>query len=179
MIFRSGGEEKFRQKRYFWSKNANFSPFMEHFMAKFFWRFFVKGGRMVHPISANFLLAKWFPAKRVRGWGGYPPFPLRKKTFFFSHWFSVKGGGVPPNSAKEKNLLFRSKNSIFCLSGKGGYPPPLNGRIPLKRKWQLPLEDVNIPNRFKRHESGDYDPSQQLDSIKGLLFIQNSRYTEF
>ena len=24
-------------------------------------------------------------------------------------------GGVPPNSAKEKNLLFRSKNSIFCL----------------------------------------------------------------
>ena len=23
--------------------------------------------------------------------------------------------GVPPNSAKEKNLLFRSKNSIFCL----------------------------------------------------------------
>ena len=27
---------------------------------------------------------------------------------------SVKGGG-PPNSAKEKNLLFRSKNSIFCL----------------------------------------------------------------
>ena len=51
----------------------------------------------------------------LRG-GGYPPFPLRKKTFFFSHWFSVKGGvGVPPNSAKEKNLLFRSKNSIFCL----------------------------------------------------------------
>ena len=52
----------------------------------------------------------------LRGGGGYPPFPLRKKTFFFSHWFSVKGGvGVPPNSAKEKNLLFRSKNSIFCL----------------------------------------------------------------
>ena len=50
----------------------------------------------------------------LRG-GGTPPFPLRKKTFFFSHWFSVKGGGVPPNSAKEKNLLFRSKNSIFCL----------------------------------------------------------------
>ena len=52
----------------------------------------------------------------LRGGWGYPPFPLRKKTFFFSHWFSVKGGvGVPPNSAKEKNLLFRSKNSIFCL----------------------------------------------------------------
>ena len=52
----------------------------------------------------------------LRGGRGYPPFPLRKKTFFFSHWFSVKGGeGVPPNSAKEKNLLFRSKNSIFCL----------------------------------------------------------------
>ena len=26
-----------------------------------------------------------------------------------------RGGGVPPFSAKEKNLLFRSKNSIFCL----------------------------------------------------------------
>ena len=48
----------------------------------------------------------------LRGGGGYPPFPLRKKTFFFSDWFSVKGGG-------------------------GGYP--LNGRIPLKRKWQPPL----------------------------------------
>ena len=38
----------------------------------------------------------------LRGGGGYPPIPLRKKTFFFSHWFSVKGGGVPPNSVKEK-----------------------------------------------------------------------------
>ena len=46
----------------------------------------------------------------LRG-GGYPPFPLRKKTFFFSDWFSVKRGG--------------------------GYP--LNGRIPLKRKWKVPL----------------------------------------
>ena len=30
--------------------------------------------------------------------GGYPPIPLRKKSFFFSHWFSVKGvggGGTP------------------------------------------------------------------------------------
>ena len=43
------------------------------------------------------------------------------------------------------------------------------------KKSSLSLEDVNIPNRFKRHESGDYDPSLQLDSIKGLLFIQNSR----
>ena len=48
----------------------------------------------------------------LRGGWGYPPFPLRKKTFFFSDWFSVKRGG-------------------------GGYP--LNGRIPLKRKWQRPL----------------------------------------
>ena len=32
----------------------------------------------------------------LRG-GGYPPIPLRKKTFFFSDWFSVKaGGGGPP-----------------------------------------------------------------------------------
>merc|ERR1711994_1118625 len=29
--------------------------------------------------------------------------------------FWASGGVVPPNSAKEKNLLFRSKNSIFCL----------------------------------------------------------------
>ena len=33
----------------------------------------------------------------------YPPIPLRKKSFFFSHWLSVKGrGGVPPNSVEEK-----------------------------------------------------------------------------
>ena len=61
------------------------------------------------------LLGKNFPEKlsglSVKGEGGYPPFPLRKKTFFFSDWFSVKRGG--------------------------GYP--LNGRIPLKRKWQVPL----------------------------------------
>ena len=34
----------------------------------------------------------------LRGGRGYPPFPLRKKTFFFSHRFSVKGvrgGGTP------------------------------------------------------------------------------------
>ena len=59
------------------------------------------------------LLGKIFPEKlsglSVKG-GGVPPFPLRKKTFFFSDWFSVK---------------------------RGGYP--LNGRIPLKRKWQRPL----------------------------------------
>merc|ERR1711963_976225 len=50
----------------------------------------------------------------LRG-GGYPPCPLRKKTFFFHTDFPLRGGGVPPNSAKEKNLLLRSKNSIFCL----------------------------------------------------------------
>ena len=42
---------------------------------------------------------------------------------------SVKGGGVPPLSAKEKNLFFF--RMIFRKEG-GGYP--LNGRIPLKRK---------------------------------------------
>ena len=34
----------------------------------------------------------------LRGGRGYPPFPLRKKSFFFSHWFSVQGvggGGTP------------------------------------------------------------------------------------
>merc|ERR1712155_296660 len=48
------------------------------------------------------LLGKIFPEKlsglSVKGGGGYPPFPLREKTFFFSHRFSVKGvggGGTP------------------------------------------------------------------------------------
>ena len=43
------------------------------------------------------LLGKNFPEKlsglSVKEGGGYPPFPLRKKTFFFSDWFSVKAGG--------------------------------------------------------------------------------------
>ena len=42
---------------------------------------------------------------------------------------SVKGGGVPPLSAKEKKPSFFQTD--FPLRG-GGYP--LNGRIPLKRK---------------------------------------------
>ena len=36
----------------------------------------------------------------LRG-GGYPPCPLRKKTFFFHTDFPLRGG-VPPNSVKEK-----------------------------------------------------------------------------
>ena len=32
-----------------------------------------------------------------------------KGTFFFSHWFSVKGGEVPPNSAKENS----AKKQVF------------------------------------------------------------------
>ena len=48
---------------------------------------------------------------------------------------SVKGGGVPPLSAKEKNLLF---SHWFSVEGVGG-GYPLNGKNPLKRKWQLPL----------------------------------------
>ena len=51
-----------------------------------------------------FRLCKGTCQKRFSGFcplwgGGYPPFPLRKKSFFFSHWFSVKGvggGGGPP-----------------------------------------------------------------------------------
>ena len=35
---------------------------------------------------------------------------------------------------KGKNRVFGPKKKVFFLSGKGGYPPPLNGRIPLKRK---------------------------------------------
>ena len=74
-----------------------------------------------YPDLWNIHLSKGRFQKRFSGFcplrgGGDPPIPLRKKTFFFSHWFPVKGGGgVPPNSVKEKNLLFRSKNSIFCL----------------------------------------------------------------
>ena len=40
------------------------------------------------------------------------------------------------------------KKKVFFLSGKGGYPaPPLNGRIPLKRKWKVPL---SICKRMER-----------------------------
>ena len=42
-------------------------------------------------------LSKTFKRNSSVKGGGYPPFPLRKKTFFFSDGFSVKaGGGVPP-----------------------------------------------------------------------------------
>ena len=34
---------------------------------------------------------------------------------------SVKGGGVPPLSAKEKNLLF---SDLFSVKGGGGGTPP-------------------------------------------------------
>ena len=33
----------------------------------------------------------------------------------FSGFCPLRGGGAPPLSAKEKNLLFRSNNSILCL----------------------------------------------------------------
>ena len=56
---------------------------------------------MIKTAQKGCSIIKKFPEKlsglSVKG-GGYPPFPLRKKTFFFSHRFSVKGvgGGVPP-----------------------------------------------------------------------------------
>ena len=40
-------------------------------------------------------------------------------------------GSPPPTPLTENES---EKKKVFFLSGKGGYPPPLNGRIPLKRK---------------------------------------------
>ena len=55
----------------------------------------------------------------LRG-GGYPPFPLRKKTFFFSHWFSVKGGGgYPPFPLRKKTFFF---SDWFSVKRGGGTP---------------------------------------------------------
>ena len=40
-------------------------------------------------------------------------------------------GGTPPTPLTENQC---EKRKVFFLIGKRGYPPPLNGRIPLKRK---------------------------------------------
>ena len=48
------------------------------------------------------------------------------------HIMVQKGLKMPKKKAK--NRVFGPKKKVFFLSGKGGYTPPLNGRIPLKRK---------------------------------------------
>ena len=59
---------------------------------------------------------------------------LDLKRRFFS---LAELGGTPTPPLTENH---RGKKKVFFLSGKGGYPhPPLNGRIPLKRFWQVPL----------------------------------------
>ena len=52
---------------------------------------------------------------------------LDLKRRFFS---LAELGGTPPPPLTENQS---EKKKVFFLSGKGGYPP-LNGRIPLKRK---------------------------------------------
>jgi len=52
---------------------------------------------------------------------------LDLKRRFFS--LAELGGTLPPLTENQCE-----KKKVFFLSGKGGYPPPLNGRIPLKRK---------------------------------------------
>ena len=42
--------------------------------------------------------------------------------------------GLKMHKKKAKNRVFGPKKKVFFLSGKGGYPPPLNGQNPLKRK---------------------------------------------
>ena len=54
------------------------------------------------------LLSGFFPLR-----GGYPPFPL---SFFGHNDFPLRGGGVPPNSVKEKSTkkqLFLAKKRLF------------------------------------------------------------------
>ena len=53
---------------------------------------------------------------------------LDLKRRFFS---LAELGGTPSPPLTENQS---EKKKVFFLSGKGGYPPPLNGRIPLKRK---------------------------------------------
>ena len=53
---------------------------------------------------------------------------LDLKRRFFS-LAELGGTPSPPLTANQCE-----KKKVFFLSGKGGYPPPLNGRIPLKRK---------------------------------------------
>ena len=52
---------------------------------------------------------------------------LDLKRRFFS---LAELGGTPTPPLTENQ---GEKKKGFFLSGKGGYPPPLNGRIPLKR----------------------------------------------
>ena len=53
---------------------------------------------------------------------------LDLKRRFFS---LAELGGTPTPPLTENQC---EKKKVFFLSGKGGYPTPLNGRIPLKRK---------------------------------------------
>ena len=63
--------------------------------------------------------------------GGYPPFPV---SFFGHNDFPLRGGEYPPIPLRKKPFFFPTD---FPLRGwGGGYP--LNGRIPLKRFWQVP-----------------------------------------
>ena len=52
---------------------------------------------------------------------------LDLKRRFFS---LAELGGTPSLPLTENQC---EKKRVFFLSGKGGYPPPLNGQIPLKR----------------------------------------------
>ena len=54
-----------------------------------------------------------------------------KKTCFLAEFSIAELGGTPPPPLTENQC---EKKKVFFLSGKGGYPTPLNGRIPLKRK---------------------------------------------
>ena len=53
-----------------------------------FWQF------EVQKLAYMLILAAGGSSPYLSSVGGYPPFPPRKKTFFFSHWFSIKGGGA-------------------------------------------------------------------------------------
>ena len=48
----------------------------------------------------------------LRGGWGYPPFPLRKKTFFFSHWFSVKGGVGVRGGARDTKCNYSLRHIV-------------------------------------------------------------------
>ena len=60
------------KNKYFWSKNANFSPFWTNWpYSEIFWQFSVyKGGRGFPPILLSFFWQKDFP---LRGYGGVTP----------------------------------------------------------------------------------------------------------
>ena len=69
---------------------------------------------------------------------------IHKGTFqkLLSGFCPLRGGLVPPNSVKEKNLLF---SHWFSVKGGGGYPPIPLRKIPLKSSFFWSKNSIFLP----------------------------------